>query len=162
MSDIIIKKRILISNDDGVDSPGIIELAKAFSKQNEVLVVAPDGNRSSISHAISPFKKVKLNKVEGHDFPIYSLSGTPVDCVKFANLVFKDFKPNVIISGINKGHNIGTDTNYSGTLSIALEGVFFNCISFAFSAFSLDNSDFKILAEYAVKIYDELLTLNYK
>lgn len=160
MSEINTRKRILISNDDGIDSPGIIELAKIFSAYHDVMVVAPDGNRSSISHAISPFKNVKLKKITGYEFPAYSLSGTPADCVKFAHLFFDDFKPDIVLSGINKGHNIGTDTNYSGTLSVALEGAFFDCVSMAFSAFSLEESDFNLLAQYSLKIFDQLLKIS--
>ncbi len=151
---------VLISNDDGIESNGIIELAKAFSKDNNVLVVAPDGNRSSCGHSISPFRKIKVSKVNNLPFNAYSSSGTPVDCVKFAAHVLTDFKPDVIISGINKGHNIGTDTNYSGTLAIALEGAFFETISFAFSAFNLGESDFISMSTIAIKIVGELLKIS--
>ncbi len=152
--------RVLISNDDGIESNGLIELAKAFSMDNEVMVIAPDGNRSSSSHSITVFKKIKLNKIDKYPFPAYSLSGTPVDCIKFSYLFFTDFKPDIVVSGINKGHNIGTDTNYSGTLSIACEGSFFNSISFAFSSFSLGESDFKLISKYAVKIVNDLLKIS--
>lgn len=152
--------RILISNDDGIKSNGMITFAKELALENEVLVVAPDGNRSSCGHSISPFKKIKLNKIDEYPFRAYSLSGTPVDCIKFAKLQLTDFKPDIIVSGINKGHNIGTDTNYSGTLAIACEGAFFDCISFAFSAFELGESDFELLSKYAVKILNDLLKIS--
>ena len=152
--------KILISNDDGIESLGIIALAKELSTTNDVLIVAPDGNRSSCGHSISPFKKIKLNKIDKYSFKAYSLSGTPVDCIKFAKLQLTDFNPDIIVSGINKGHNIGTDTNYSGTLAIACEGAFFGSISFAFSAFDLGESDFDLLSKYAVKIINDLLKIS--
>ena len=99
---------VFISNDDGINSNGIKALAKILSKDNKVLVVAPDGNRSAASHSLTLNKSLKLNKVIGYDgCEAYSLSGTPADCVKFAKLVFSEFKADIVVAGINKGHNIG-------------------------------------------------------
>ena len=99
--------------------------------------------------------------MNGYPYQAYKSSGTPVDCIKFALLTL-DFKPDIILSGINKGHNIGTDTNYSGTLAIALEGAFFGITSIAFSSFSLGESDFKIIADLSYKIVNELLKISKK
>ena len=131
--------KILISNDDGINSRGLRALAERLSLRHKVLVVAPDGNRSAFSHSLTIAKTVKLKKDEsvvGYD--AYSLSGTPVDCIKFAELVFNDFNADIVIAGINKGHNLGSDILYSGTVSLALEGAYFNRIAFSFSAFSID------------------------
>ncbi len=153
--------KILISNDDGVNSKGLKALAEEFAKTNEVLIVAPDGNRTASSHSISIGKNLKLNCVE--DFSnckAYSLSGMPADCIKFAKLHFNDFKPDVVVSGINDAQNLGSDILYSGTVSIACEAAFFGDISFAFSAFSLPDDKLKLYANYAVKIIDLLLPLS--
>lgn len=153
---------ILICNDDGVESKGLIKLAERLSKKHKVLVVAPNGNRSACSHSITLSNTIKLNKHTEYDFDVYSLSGTPVDCVKFAKLVFSDFKIDVVIAGINKGHNIGSDILYSGTVSIACEASFFGDIAFAFSAFDLGESNFDFYSEYAEKILDALIPISKK
>ncbi len=147
---------ILICNDDGIDSNGLIKLAEQLCKKHNVLVVAPDGNRSACSHSITLSKMIKLKEIKRYNFPAYSLSGTPVDCVKFAKLVFTDFHPDVVIAGINKGHNIGSDILYSGTVAIACEAVFFGIKAFAFSAFDLGECDFDYYAKLAEKIIDML------
>lgn len=152
---------IFISNDDGVESNGIKKLAERLAKKHNVLVVAPDGNRSASSHSLSIKNSLKLkeyNNIKG--CRAYSLSGTPADCVKFAKLFFNDFKSNVVIAGINKGHNVGSDILYSGTVGIACEGAFFGDIAFAFSVHSLGESDFDYYAEYAEKILDLLLPIS--
>lgn len=155
------KMNILISNDDGVDSAGMTALAEKLSKLNNVLVVAPDGNRSASSHSLTLSGKVRLKKISKETrFDKYSLSGTPADCVKFAELVFNDFKTDIVVSGINKGHNIGSDILYSGTVSVACEASFFGHTSFAFSAFSYNESDLSGYSDYAAKIIDTLLPMS--
>ncbi len=153
--------KILICNDDGINSNGLKALAEMLAKKHEVLVIAPDGNRTASSHSLSIGKKLKLKQVNNFkNCTAYSLSGTPVDCVKFGKLFFKDFVPDVILSGINKGHNLGSDILYSGTVSIACEASFFGNIGFAFSSFLLGESNFELYAEYAEKILDILLPLS--
>ena len=152
---------ILISNDDGINSNGIVELAKMLAKKHNVLVVAPDGNRSASSHSLTIANSVKVKQnfdIEG--CLAYQTSGTPADCIKIAQLMFKDFKSDIVVAGINKGHNIGSDILYSGTVSIAYEASFFGHIAFAFSAYSLEESNFKIYAEYAEKIIEYLLPVS--
>ncbi len=149
---------ILISNDDGISSNGIIELAKRLSKKHNVLVVAPDGNRSASSHSLTITNSIKIKQnFDLKDCPAYQISGTPADCVKVAKLMFKDFCPDIVVAGINKGHNIGSDILYSGTVSIACEASFFGHVAFAFSAYSLLESNFTLYAEYAEQIIDYLL-----
>ena len=110
---------ILLTNDDGISSDGIQKLAQALRSktQNRVIVIAPDGNRSGISHAVSllnaPVKLVKL----GED--TWSCSGYPADCVIVALLGGGPVKPDLVISGINRGENLGTDLVYSGTAAAA-------------------------------------------
>ncbi|HBF44896.1 MAG TPA: hypothetical protein DDW16_04695, partial [Clostridiales bacterium] len=108
--------KILICNDDGIFSEGLKTLAKFLSKENDVFVMAPDGNRSAYSHSMSFFKKLELKKIEqDKNYVSYSLSGTPADCVRFGTEFFKDIKFDLIVSGVNIGSNAGTDTLYSGT-----------------------------------------------
>ncbi len=153
--------KVLICNDDGINSKGLIKLAERFAKENKVLVVAPDGNRTASSHSLSIGKKLKLIKSNVIENCLaYSLSGTPVDCVKFARLFFNDFVPDVVLAGINRGHNLGSDTLYSGTVSIASEASFFGNVSFAFSAFSVFDSNFELYSDYAVKIVNAVLPLS--
>jgi 5'-nucleotidase len=134
---------ILICNDDGIESKGLITFAERLSKKHNVLVVAPSGNRSAFSHSMTIDSSIKVSEVFNiKNCKAYSISGTPVDCVKFAKLYFKDFTPDVVIAGINKGHNLGSDVLYSGTVSIACEASFFGDLAFAFSVNSLGESDF--------------------
>ena len=154
---------ILITNDDGVCSNGLIELAKVLSKNNEVLVIAPNDNRSACSHAMTVGKEITLEKVDvGAGLNVYTTSGTPADCVKISKLLFKDFKSDVVVAGINKGHNLGSDILYSGTLSAACEGSFFGNVSFAFSSFELVDGDFNLLASYSEKIINLLYPISNK
>ncbi len=152
---------ILISNDDGIASKGLIELAKRLKSKHNVLVVAPDGNRSASSHSLTITRPINIKQnfdVEG--LTAYQISGTPADCIKIAKLMFKDFNADIVVAGINKGHNIGSDILYSGTVSIACEASFFGNVAFAFSAYSLTDSNFELYAEYAEKIIDFLLPIS--
>lgn len=153
--------RILISNDDGIGSNGLKVLAERLALSNEVLVVAPSENQSACSHSLSICKKIKLTEYFGiKRCRAYSITGTAADCVKFAKLVFKDFNADIVIAGINKGHNLGSDILYSGTVSIACEAAFFGNVSFAFSAFSHGDSNFELYADYAEKIIKKLLPIS--
>ena len=152
---------ILISNDDGIKSNGIKSLAERLSKEHKVLVVAPDGNRSACSHSISLSNTLKLKKYSGiKNVDAYSLSGTPADCVKFSKLVFTDFNPDVVIAGINVGHNIGSDILYSGTVSIACEGAFFGHVAFAFSVYELNETNFDFYSKYCEDILNVLMPVS--
>ena len=155
--------KILLCNDDGIESNGIKIFAEQLVKNNEVLVIAPDGNRSACSHTLTVRETIKVNKCDKiKGCKAYSISGSPADCVKIARHVFTDFVPDVVISGINKGHNLGSDILYSGTVAIAYEAAFFGLPSFAFSAFSHGESDFNLYSEYAIKILDKLFPFTNK
>ena len=125
---------ILVVNDDGILSEGILALADFLSDKNKVTVVAPNGNRSAFSHSLSIFKDLTIKEVKiSPKFRAFETSGTPADCVKFALHYFADEKFDMVCSGINKGHNLGSDTVYSGTISACLEGNFFGLKGIAFS-----------------------------
>lgn len=114
---------ILLTNDDGALSPGINKLAKILKEDHNVVVVAPDRERSAVGHAITMHKPLRLKNIkEEINLKIYHVNGTPSDCVKLGiDVVMRD-KPDIIISGINDGFNLGTDILYSGTVSAAIEG----------------------------------------
>ncbi|MDQ8037931.1 MAG: 5'/3'-nucleotidase SurE [Pedobacter sp.] len=113
--------RFLLSNDDGVQSPGLEALAEALATIGEVTVVAPDSERSAFSSALTldrPLRPVKQRN------GFWAVNGTPADCVHLALNGFLDFEPDIVVSGINSGANLGDDTLYSGTVAAALEGRF--------------------------------------
>ncbi|MBN2875605.1 MAG: 5'/3'-nucleotidase SurE [Spirochaetales bacterium] len=108
--------KILLTNDDGYSSEGIRALERSLSAQHEVWVVAPDSERSGMSHAMSLRHPLKIRKMDEHG---YSCSGTPADCVILASHGVLPFSPELVISGINRGPNLGTDLVYSGTAAAA-------------------------------------------
>ena len=127
--------RILITNDDGIESEGIVRLAEAAKQFGEVWVVAPDGQRSAMSHYYSFMQPVRLKKC---NFPVegvkaYSCTGTPVDAVRIAVIKLMPERPDYVFSGINRGYNMSHDIQYSATLGAALEGAFLGIHSIAFS-----------------------------
>jgi len=121
---------VLCSNDDGVHAPHLEALAKQIETFAEVLVVAPERQRSAASHAITLHKPLRLTEVAPHRF---SLSGTPVDCVYLGVLKLCDRKPAVVVSGVNDGYNLGSDVFYSGTVAAAVEGALRGAAGVAFS-----------------------------
>lgn len=157
--------KVLVGNDDGIKSESMLTLAKLLSKKHSVTVVAPKNNMSACSHSLTIGKPVSVScekELESDSLKIYSVGGTPADCVKVAYHVLEDFSADICVSGINKGHNLGSDTMYSGTLSVAIEAAYFGCISFAFSAFSHADFDMVGFSEIAEKIIDCLIPFSKK
>jgi 5'-nucleotidase len=113
--------RILITNDDGIDSPGIAALVEALCTDYETLVVAPSENRSGVSHAITTYEAITVERRNDARALSYSCSGTPADCVFLGATVLSSL-PDLVISGINHGPNLADDVNYSGTVAGAIEG----------------------------------------
>lgn len=115
--------KFLVTNDDGIDASGIKYLVDSLQDYGEVCVVAPSQERSGTGHAITTHQPLRLTKVER--FPgveSYMVDGTPTDCVKMA-LQALGYQPDLVVSGINLGANLGTDVLYSGTVAAAIEGV---------------------------------------
>jgi len=110
---------VLCSNDDGIEAPHLNALAALIEDFADVLVVAPERQRSAASHAITLHKPLRLTEVRPRRF---ALSGTPVDCVYLGILKLCDRLPAVVVSGINDGYNLGSDVFYSGTVAAAVEG----------------------------------------
>lgn len=128
-------KKILITNDDGIFSDGIIRLAATARNFGEVWVVAPDGQRSAMSHSITLREPVDVHAC---DFPVlgvhaYAATGTPADCVRIGALIIVSGKPDVVLSGINYGYNTASDVQYSTTIGASFEATFQGIPSIAFS-----------------------------
>ncbi len=122
--------RILISNDDGYLAPGINALARALAPIAEIAVFAPDSNRSGASNSLTLEKPISVYRAENG---FYYSTGTPSDCVHIALTGVLPWKPDLVVSGINHGANMGEDTLYSGTVAAAMEGFLFDIPSIAFS-----------------------------
>lgn len=154
------EKIILITNDDGVTSPGLAALVDAVKELGKVVVIAPDKAQSGMGHAItigSPLRMAPVNNFEGIE--AYSCNGTPVDCVKLAVDKVLRRKPDICLSGINHGANHSINVIYSGTMSAALEAAIESIPSVGFSLldYSLD-ADFTGAKKYARLIVEQLLT----
>ncbi len=164
MSDIKVFMNILLSNDDGINSKSLYSLCKVLSKKHNILVIAPDGNRSMMAHSVTFNKVIKVEPYHILDnVKAYKISGTPCDCVKIAKHAFDDFRIDLVVSGINLGHNLSSDILYSGTVSIALESVYFGIPAFSFSAYSHDDDyDFSDYAKICSEIIDKYYDKNYK
>lgn len=113
--------RILVVNDDGIGSEGIAVLARALQALGEVTVVAPDGDRSGTSHSISVDKAVRSREMHDGDLRRFACSGTPADCVLLGVNELCGGRPDIVVSGINRGANLADDVNYSGTVAAAVE-----------------------------------------
>lgn len=143
---------ILISNDDGFSSMGISALMRALAPIGEVVVVAPLTDQSAISHAISLNRPLRLAEQpavneQGQNIKIYSVDGTPTDCVYMGvHHVLKGRKPDLVVSGINHGANLGYDVLYSGTVSAAMEAAALDITSVAVSLVSLHSYNFEMAA----------------
>lgn len=143
------KPLILVTNDDGITSPGIIALVKAMKEIGEVIVIAPDKPQSGVGHAITINATLRINKTKFHGVAQeFSLSGTPVDCVKMAFSKILKRKPDLCVSGINHGSNISINVIYSGTMSAAVEAAVEGIPSVGFSLM-----DYSIDADFTASQY---------
>ncbi len=141
--------RILLTNDDGIEAPGIQALIEVFTGSDfELIVVAPDSERSGASHSVTLKEPLYIDD-RGHDR--FAVSGTPVDCVHLAvNHILKDRRPDLIVSGINAGANLACDVHYSGTAGAAREGTMLGVPSIAISLLGMaETLDFGPAARFA-------------
>jgi 5'-nucleotidase len=122
---------ILLTNDDGIESPGLQRLASRLRREHSLWIAAPDSNRSAVSHAVTVHSAVVFTRLEEQ---VYTCSGTPADCVLYALGGAVPCRPDVVVSGINNGWNIGEDIIYSGTIAAAREAAMFGIPSIAVSA----------------------------
>ncbi len=148
-------KRILVTNDDGVQSDGLHALATALARLGEVIVVAPHLEASAIGHALTLRRPLRMEQIRER---VYEVDGTPTDCVNVAFTQLYTEPPDLIVSGINKGYNLGDDVTYSGTVSGALEGCLLGVPSLAVSLErSRDVHDFGHAASAAASIAEAVL-----
>ncbi|MFC1481523.1 5'/3'-nucleotidase SurE [Candidatus Neomarinimicrobiota bacterium] len=148
------KPLILLSNDDGIQSPGLKALCQALLPLGEVVVVAPEIERSAMGHAITLSDPLRVTEVDLgiEGVTAYSCSGTPADCVKLAILSILPEKPVLVASGINQGSNTGVNVIYSGTVSAATEGAILGIPAVAFSINSRNCRDFAFAGNVAYQI----------
>jgi 5'-nucleotidase len=128
--------RVLVSNDDGVDAPGIRILAERLQALGEVTVVAPDRDRSGASNSLTLDQPVRVTRMDNGYFRV---AGTPTDCVHLALAGMLEVEPDIVVSGINNSANLGDDVIYSGTVSAAMEGRFLGLPAIAVSLASRDH-----------------------
>src|SRR2546428_5979088 len=149
--------RILISNDDGIYSPGIVSLAKAAARFGEVRIIAPDVEQSSMSHAITSSRPLRFKRVHRGEFDAYSVNGTPADCVALG--MHRWGHVDLVLSGINLGLNLGNSLWHSGTLAAAKQAALLGSRGIAFSTNVRDNreTDFAGLTTYVTQVLDLLM-----
>lgn len=154
------KQRILISNDDGVNAPGLWALAEVASQFGEVIVVAPEHGMSGMSHAITMKSPLFLRKVrESEGLKVYACQGTPVDCIKIAMDNVLQEEPTLILSGINHGANSNMSVIYSGTMGAAMEGSMYGVPSIGFSILThAEDADFTACKVIAKKVIEKVLS----
>ena len=145
--------RILVSNDDGYFAPGITALAEALKKLGEVTVVAPERDRSGASNSLTLDRPLVVRRAANG---YYSVNGTPTDCVHIAVTGLLDFTPDVVVSGVNLGANMGDDTIYSGTVAAAVEGYLLGIPSVAVSLTSKAGEHFESAIGVALELVERL------
>jgi 5'-nucleotidase len=152
--------RILISNDDGIYSPGIAALARVAARFGEVRIVAPDVEQSSMSHAITSSRPLRYKRIRLGDFEAYRVNGTPADCVALGTHHWQHV--DLVLSGINLGLNLGNSCWHSGTLAAAKQAALLGVRGIAFSTSVSENQepDFDKLDPYVAKVIDMLLKEN--
>lgn len=147
--------KILVTNDDGITAVGINVLAKALSAVGDVAVVAPDRERSAVGHALTlhhPLRAVSQGDNR------YAVDGTPTDCVNLGIHSLLEFKPDLVVSGINRGANLGDDITYSGTVSAAMEATLMGIPAFAVSLVTLNEGEhYETAANFAVRLARKVL-----
>jgi len=154
----MIKPKILITNDDGISSQGIYALWEAMNDIGETLIAAPSLEQSATSHSLtlsSPLRVEILERKNG--FKGWSISGTPVDCVKIAIRSLMKKSPDILVSGVNHGANLGNNIMYSGTVSAATEGMIMGVPSIAISLASYETDNYDAVKKYAKKIVTNVL-----
>ena len=145
--------KVLLTNDDGIYAPGLFSLYQALKSDYDVTVVAPESEMSAVGHAITLTSPLRVQEVQRNGSSYgYAVTGTPADCVKIAVQELLERPPDIILSGINPGANIGVNLLYSGTVSAATEGAFLGVRSAAISLNARKNPDFGFAAQFSKEI----------
>jgi 5'-nucleotidase len=148
--------KFLLSNDDGYQAPGINELAHTLSSIGEVVIVAPEENKSASSSSLTLKNPLTITEYKEN---IYFINGTPTDCVHIALSGFLKFKPDMVISGINDGPNMGDDTIYSGTVAAAMEGYLLDIPSLAISMSQYDPKHYSTAGQVVLDLIPKIKNL---
>lgn len=151
--------KILLSNDDGYFAPGLNILAEHIAKIAEITVVAPERNRSGASNSLTLDRPLSVKKASNGFFYV---NGTPTDCVHIALTGLMDTMPDMVISGINDGANMGDDTIYSGTVAAATEGYLLGIPSIAISMSQHNSTNFETAARVAVELVEHFIKNGFK
>ncbi len=152
------RPKILITNDDGIFAPGIYALWEAMQEIGEVTVVAPDTEKSAVGHAITITDPIRVEKVQRENgFKGFAVKGTPADCVKIAGRSLMKNPPDIVVSGINSGANVGSNIIYSGTVSAATEGTILGIPSIAISLNSIRGGDMSASKKVAIRMVKKVL-----
>jgi 5'/3'-nucleotidase len=146
---------ILVTNDDGFAAPGLHVLARELGAVGEVTIIAPDREQSASSHALTLHRPLRVNR-QGER--LYSVDGTPTDCINLGILNLLSNRPSLVVSGINRGMNLGDDITYSGTVAAAFEGTLLGVPSFAVSQEVVDGEgSFEAAARFAATLARRIL-----
>ena len=137
---------ILVSNDDGIHSEGLRLLGESLRNLGEVFIVAPDRERSAVGHSLTLDMPLRVKQVGEH---LFAVNGTPTDCIALGVLGILKSKPDLVVSGINIGQNLGDDITYSGTVSAAMEAALLKIPSFAVSLVANGDYRFEAAAEFS-------------
>ena len=155
--------RVLITNDDGIYAPGLLTLYRELEKEYELSVVAPESEMSAVGHAITLTSPIRVQGVQRNGaFFGYAVKGTPADCVKIAVQELLSQPPEIVLSGINLGANVGVNVLYSGTVSAATEGAFLGIKSAAVSLDTRENPDFRFAAQFCRELIQFMLKFGLK
>jgi len=142
--------RLLLSNDDGISSDGLGALEEALAPLGTVYVVAPDREQSAASHALTLHRPLRVQQLSERR---WAIDGTPTDCVNLAvNGILRNERPDFVVSGINRGSNLGDDITYSGTVSAAMEGTLLGIPSIAVSVAGRERFDFSAAAPFTAEL----------
>ena len=151
------KKKILITNDDGIYSPGLEHLWKALVDIADICIVAPATEKSATALGLTVHEPIQIQKISwNNNTPAWKVSGTPADCVRLGMSVILDHTPDLIVSGINKGANSGRTTMHSGTVAGVIEGALRNISGIAFSCAKFNNPNYQITEEYIRTIVNHI------
>jgi len=148
---------ILLTNDDGIYAPGLGALFKRLIERHSVSVIAPDREQSAVGHGITLNQPLRVNPVSVNNaFQGYAVSGTPADCIKMGVLEILDSKPDMVISGINPGANVGININYSGTVAAAKEATLYGILAIAVSIHSREVRNYEEAAIFIEALAEDV------
>lgn len=155
------RPKILITNDDGIHAPGIYHLWKALHGKADLFIVAPASQQSGVSLSLTLHRPITIDPIQWQEnTPAWKVAGTPADCVRFGLRLLLEHKPDIVVSGINRGANSGRNVLYSGTIGGAIEATFRNVPGIAFSSYNEEHPNFEAIEPYIFPIVQYVLEHN--